>query len=347
MKTKPIIVITIFILSMGLTLSCSLLNIASAIDSPGVDATKVALEIMATSMAAEKQPEVDPTKLVLEIQSTAAAASATQQALEQQQADVRATQDSMSATQQAMAAPTSEPPAGDQATTAPTEVDMEDKIRHAKILVYEDTQNHGMWITDALDGMDVEYTHVGDRSGDFLKNLDSPVDWDLIIVGGESRTKIQGEFWDVINEKITKDKTALIAEVWYLDSLGGGKIRTVMTSCGISYQQDWDLAESIYWVQPDHPLFASPNVAMPLLNYSRYWWTNAGDLVRLSPGSTAQIVAGAFTKRTSDYGLITVCMDGRMVFQTFSNHDFHYDEVIRLWQNYVTYTLTNHFNAIE
>jgi hypothetical protein len=35
-----------------------------------------------------------------------------------------------------------------------------------------------------------------------------------------------------------------------------------------------------------------------------------------------------------------------VVFQTFSNHDYHQDQIISLWQNYITYTLTNRFAVV-
>jgi len=80
-----------------------------------------------------------------------------------------------------------------------------------------------------------------------------------------------------------------------------------------------------------------------LINYSRYWNFQAGDLIRLAPGSKASLLAGLFQKRKSDYGVMASCYDGRVIFQTFSNHDYHYDDIISLWQNYITYVLKNRF----
>ncbi len=298
-------------------------NAASA--APAVDATKVALEILATNNAPGPTQPVDATKIALEIQATNASVQLTQQA--QQQAN------------QATAA--------EAATTTPmpgaATQDINARIKNAKILVYEDTQDMGLWISEALNGMGVKYTFVGDAIGDFMQNLNSPVKWDLIIVGAESKTKVQGEFWDVIAEKLSRDNTALIAEVWYLDSLGAGRIRTVTSNCGVEFQRDWPLAESIYWLDSSHPLFSDPNNAMPLINYSSYWNYQAGDLIKLSPGSKATLLAGLFQKRKSDYGVMATCYDGRVVLQTFSNHDFHYEDIINLWQNYVTYVLKNRF----
>jgi len=152
--------------------------------------------------------------------------------------------------------PTDTPPTEAQAT--PTQ-DISERMKNAKILVYEDTQGIGMWISDALNGMGLRYIHIGDAIGDFMSNLNSGINWDLIIVGAESKSKVQGEFWDVIGEKVSRNKTALIAEVWYLDQLGEGRIKTVTSGCGIRFQRDWPLAESIYWLVSDHPLFSDPN----------------------------------------------------------------------------------------
>jgi hypothetical protein len=293
-----------------------------------VDATKIALEIQATNNAPVTAQPVDATKIALEVQATDAAAQLTQQS------DNKAAQPQ----------PTSAP-ASTNISAAPT-ADVQARIQNAKILVYEDTADIGLWISDALNGMGLKYVHVDDAIGHFMENLNSPVQWDLIIVGAETKTKIQGEFWDVISEKVSRDKTALIAEVWYLDRLGEGRIKSVTANCGIEFQRDWPLAESIYWLDSNHPIFSDPNTAMPLINYSRYWDFQAGDLIRLSPGSNATLLAGIFQKRKSDYGVLATCYDGRVVFQTFSNHDYHHDDIIRLWQNYITYTLTNRFAIV-
>jgi hypothetical protein len=342
--------ICILILAM---LACNLPVNAPAVQNPTVDTTKVALEIQATQNAAAN-PTADTTKVALEMQATQNAAppvvDATKVALE-----VQATSLSSQLTQQANqpAPPTDEPPTAIPPTAilpttppdAPTP-DFDARLKTARILVYEDTPGLGLWISDALDGLGLKYTHVGDAIGHLMENLNSSIKWDLIIIGAEAKTKVQGEFWDVIGEKVAREKTALIAEVWYLDLLGGGRIKTLMANCGIEYQRDWPLAESIYWLDSSHPLFGDPNETSALINYSRYWQAQAGDLIRLAPGSKATLLAGTFQKRKSDYGVLATCMEGRMVFQTFSNHDFHQDAIIRLWQNYITYTLKNRFSVV-
>ena len=327
---------------------------APSAQAPVVDATKIALELQATRNAiVPTAPVVDATKMALEYQATQKAivptsppVDATKIALE-----VKATDAAEQLTQQA-AKPSAQPPAQQPAQPAATTnpgaptIDLKARIKNAKILVYEDTPTIGLWISDALNGMGLKYTFVGDALGDFMVNLNSPIQWDLIIVGAESKTKVQGEFWDVIGEKISRDNTAVVAEIWYIDLLYNGRLKPVMANCGIQLQRDWPLAESIYWLDSNHPLFSTPNTVMPLINYSRYWQWQAGDLIKLSPGSDATLLAGTFQKRKSDYGVMATCHDGRVIFQTFSNHDYHQDAIIRLWQNYITYTLTNRFAVV-
>ena len=307
---------------MALTLACALPNVT--ISAPSDAPTTV------------PQIPVDATKVALEFQATAMSLQLTQAVLEQPKA--APTQDDQPAQQP----PTAEP-APVEPSPKPSEENIEERMKSAKILVYEDTQSIGLWIKDALDGMGLKYTHIGDRSGDFMSQLNSSTKWDLIIVGAESKTSVQGEFWDVIGEHVARDDTALIAEVWYLDTLGQGRIKSLLTGCGIRFQRDWDLAESIYWLQSDHPVFSEPNNTVALIHYSRYWWTQAGDLIKIAPGSDATLLAGTFQKQKSDYGVLATCYEGRVIIQTFSNHDYRYSEIIPLWQNYVYNTLKNRF----
>jgi hypothetical protein len=325
MQLKPVFLSVIAL--MAVALACTLPNVTidnspeqATRSAPEMDTTKIALEIQATFMSeqltlAANQPTAEPVVVP------------TQQATQPPPTNTSAP------------APTSEP--------SPTPVpDFTERMKSAKILVYEDTQGIGLWITDALDGLGLKYTHVGDRSGDFMSYLNSSTEWDLIIVGAEAKSKVQGEFWDVIVERITRDKSALIAEVWYLDTLGQGRIKSLLTGCGVRFQRDWDQAESIYWLQSDHPVFSEPNNTVALIHYRTYWWAQAGDLIKLAPGSNATLLAGIFQKQKSDYGVLATCYDGRVILQTFSNHDYNYNEIIPLWQNYIYYTLKNRFLAV-
>ncbi len=292
------------------------------------------LAVNLTEPPPQNLPVVDATKMMLELQATQMSLQLTQAAMQaiSTPAPPATTNPENPTSLPAEAVPTSQP-------------DVADQMKSAKILVYEDTPRIGYWIRDTLDGMGLKYTHVGDAIGNFMENLNSGIDWDLIIVGAESKSKVQGEFWDVIEEKVTQNQSALIAEVWYLDRVGNGRIKNIMTQCGIEFQRDWALAESIYWLDSNNIVFNEPNTVLPLLNYNRHWDNQAGDLIRLSSGSNATLLAGTFEKEKARYGVLASCFDGRVIFQTFSNHDYHRDQIILLWQNYITNTLKNHFSV--
>ena len=303
----------------------------------------LACGITLTTPEASNPPALDSTKMALEFQATAMSLQLTQAALNSQP----------------LPQPTSPPPPTAQPAiqpaipqpVVPTEVqptptqDVEARIKSAKILVYENTDEYGigMWIQDALDGMGLKYTQTGSYSGHFMEYLNSGVKYDLIIVGAEAKDKISGEFWDAINQRLARDKAALIAEVWYLDQEANGPIAKILSGCGIRYQKDWDLAESIYWWVPDHPVFNEPNTVLPLAHVNRYWNNQTGDRIRLGGGGDATLLAGLSVKSSSDGGVLATCYQGRVIIATYSDHDYHQEDIIPLWQNYIHYTLKNHF----
>lgn len=321
-KLRYLLSVSILILA---TLACNLQSAASTpppAAATAVDATKIALEIQATQMA---------------LQLTQAALAA----------DAQPTQPPPPTEQPpaAQPAPTDPPPTAIPPTSAP---DMEGLIKNAKILVYEDAGNARLseWVKGTLDLMGLKYVHDGDRIGDFMSHLNSSTPWDLIIVAAESRSGVQGEFWDVITPKVTGDKAALIVEMWYLSDIANGRIQSLTAKCGIEFQKIRTYVESIYTLDPANPLFSTPNGGFSLTNYKTHWQDKGGDYVRLSGGGDATLVAGGFLKEKSRYGLLTTCIDGRVVIQTFSSHDYHQEVMQLLWENYIVNTLTNHFKAL-
>lgn len=59
------------------------------------------------------------------------------------------------------------------------------------------------------------------------------------------------------------------------------------------------------------------------------------------------MLAGLAAKPSNQEAVLATCYQGRVIIQTFSNHDYHRDDVVPLWQNYIYYTLKNHFAALE
>ena len=238
--------------------------------------------------------------------------------------------------------------------------DFEDWMDQAKILVYEDMKGNFAFnprVEQALDALGLSSANVvrvGDAQGNFLRELNTGRGWDLVIVAGESRTAPTGEFWETIGDLVIQDDVALIAEVWNLDSYYIGKISPLLSRCGITVFRDWerdpfryDIYDfSIYWLEPQHPVFTQPNVVEPLLVTDLVWDWDIGDLIKLK-GGDAQIIAGTQKKEYSSYGLVTTCLEGRVIWQTFSTHDYPADATISLWQNYIYNTLKNRFEKIN
>jgi hypothetical protein len=290
----------------------------------------------------QSQNTFDPTKAALELQGTAMAMQLTQAALGPQPQVAPPT----------MAAPNLPAPAPTQnAQGAPPQVlpsptsDVEARIKSAKILVYENTDERGwgMWVQDALDGMGLTATNTGSYSGHFMEYLNSGIKYDLVIVDAEDKDKISGEFWDVINTRLGRDKAALIAEVWYLDREAYGPINKILGPCGVRYRKDLPLDDSIYWWVPEHPVFNEPNVVLPLIHYNRMWANQAGDKIMLGGSGDATMLAGLSARTDPGEGVLATCFQGRVIIQTFSDHDYRQADIIPLWQNYIHYTLKNHF----
>jgi hypothetical protein len=83
-----------------------------------------------------------------------------------------------------------------------------------------------------------------------------------------------------------------------------------------------------------------------LLHYNRFWANQAGDKLNLGGSGDAVMLAGLSGKQSPGEGVLASCMGGRVIIQTFSDHDYRQGEVIPLWQNYIHYTLKNHFEAV-
>jgi len=238
-----------------------------------------------------------------------------------------------------------------------TMISFEDWLEDVEILLYDDMYGEGepLVIENALDGLGLgsNTTNVKDAMGDFLRHMNSGINWDLIIVGAESRDNISGEYFDVIADQIDRD-SSFIFEVWYVDDIISGRIQPVFQRCGITFHQDWQRAWNanlndylVYLLEPGDPLFSEPNVINMLIPYDVLWWGDAGDMLKLNPGSDAVLLAGAQSKEHSSYGLIAECMDGQMIWQTFSTHDYRHQDMINLWQNYIYNTLLARYEKIN
>jgi hypothetical protein len=353
----PLFVLTIAVLFVsGVSLACN----APASDDQALRDTQIALNVQATQIAmlaesSDGQLETQ-SALTTELSQTAEAAT---QIVQDVQATINAqAADSLPPTQTPQPTATDSAPADLAPTDSPPEnpplvaepVDIEELMKDSKILLFENVTKIPLprYIQQALDnlGFSRNYVDTKDAIGNFKAELLSGTDWDLIVVGVEARSAIQGEFFDYFNEQVNKG-TGLVLEIWNLDEIAGAKATSFLSNCGIQVQGDWYdpplTARSIWWLYGEHPVFHEPNEGMSLVNYNPYWAGDAGDLLKISSGSEATMLAGTYAQEKSSYGVLAICHEDRVIVQTYSSHDYRQDDVVRLWENYIYNTLRAHF----
>ncbi|NPV55548.1 MAG: hypothetical protein HPY76_02585 [Anaerolineae bacterium] len=330
MRLKINFLIAIVILCMA-ALACNFTSPSSGGDT-GLEETRIALAIQQTSIAIQQMTLAAPT-----VPPPAATAVPPTEA------------------PPTVVAPTIAPP-------EPTPVNINARIKASNILIFEDIMGYpraGMpVVNETINLMNFsggKIINAGDALGTFKSHANSATKWDLIIIATEVRSAFQGEMFELIYDHINRGG-AVIIEAWHIDQISSGKIAPILSKCGVALQKEWprDLTDfdpydfSVYWLDQFHPLLTTPNTVEPPAypNVGGFMWdVDAGDLLKLSTGGDAVLVGGLFPNRKSDYGVLTVCHGGKMVIQTFSSHDYKWSVVQPLWENYITYTLTNYYNS--
>ena len=241
--------------------------------------------------------------------------------------------------------------------TGPTQ-DFESWTQTAEILLYEDMVNNvntSRYVKDTLEAMGLPYDDVGSAKGWLKERLLSGgpggKGYDLVIIAAEVKSGVQGEFFEYVNDALNMG-SAVILEVWYLDSTAGGKASTLLMRCGLEYQRDWSVDNGtpvdrlvMFPLVSDSPLLHEPNDGVRFTKVSDYWlaearrlgWgaVNLGDLLKLAPGSDATLVVGQLGTEDRSHGTVAVCEDGRMIWQTFSSHQLSRDTGMPVWENYI------------
>lgn len=234
--------------------------------------------------------------------------------------------------------------------TAVPLVDADERLmKSARILLFEDmsASRQIRLVKEALDRGEYFYLDVGSAKGWFKTQLLSGREWDLVIASGEADRDFGGEFFEYIDQHVAGGGSAVI-ETWDLDSAPSGRVRTLLNRCGLTVQSDWfePNLRVFFWTDPAHPIFNRPN-SLPngLRNARALWRGDIGDLLALEPGAAdrGRILASTNPDRTTTHGLIADCLDGRLLLQTFRSHEYHHDDMVALWQNYVDYALRSYF----
>jgi len=359
-RLAPYIIISLailFIVSVGL-----------ACNSPQPETnkqTEIALNVQATQLAYAETQSADETVencaeegVAPNYQATQDAQNATQIAL-----DVQSTVNAQQITKGEQATNTPLPPTATQpAPTAPTQSSAMDQdfdtwMRSASILLYEDMAGDFSvyrFIQLALDGMGLQYIDVRDALGHYKTQLLSGgpggQGWDLIISGKESRDAVQGEFYVYLSDALNAGSSVIIEE-WDMDGIATGKISMVLSRCGIDFHRNWigePLSKQLLFpINGSHPVHHFPNEGISLTNPSGFWLgTDLGDLIRLRPGSDANLLWGARVNFSDSYATAASCVDGRLILQTYSTHSYGQERIVLMWQNYIYNTLKARYDYL-
>jgi hypothetical protein len=224
-------------------------------------------------------------------------------------------------------------------------------LESARILLFEDmsASRQIRIVKDALDDLGYFYLDVGSAKGWFKTQLLSGTEWDLVIAAAEAEREFGGEFFQYLDDQIAKG-VGVVVENWDIDAAPSGKAGLLLKRCGLRFQADWYMPELrvFYWTQPDAPVFNEPNqIPTQLGNAAGLWTGDLGDLLEVDPQAANSpngpvILASTNPDSQVSYGVLSSCLGGRVILQTFRTHEYQYENVLHLWQNYIYQTLKAH-----
>ncbi len=252
--------------------------------------------------------------------------------------------------------PSNTPPPSETPT-----LDLQTRIRTANVLVYDEPDSEELarlvprssrYLPEMgfSGGKVVNATNALGRFTTLLKN--EP--WDLVILAVENRGRPELQKLGLLNEIVDHLNSggALIVEVWNLDDDESTLARYLLDVCGARVENDWYRSEDYVYDQflltprdPYSPVLQGPAALNLPMRPNVFWKQDVGDLIHiLYPEKGGRILLGLNTQEEGQhYGLVTSCLNGRMILQTFSSHDYSLYDSVNLWKNMIVYTLTNHF----
>lgn len=334
-----------------LSTSCGTLNPRAASTGPDLAATNLVLQVAVNELSAQSTNEAMTKK---SLETIAAAPVNTQTPYVVTATSAPSQLPTVTPLPDITATPEIPP------TLSPAEItrQADARIKSASVLVYDDP-DADLRLVPRLNKAVNEFgfnagkvVYAGNSLGTFDSFLRSQT-WDLVILAVESRETVdlgKTGLLDPIYNHINHGG-ALIVETWNLDedqsALGG----LALNLCGAHIEKDWHRSDDysyadfiVYPFRPESPVFSTPEkITMPL-RPTVFWKGDAGDLIRIDPGGSSTILAGIPSSDHNTYGLLTSCLGGRMLLQTFSTHDYPLYETVNLWQNMMQYTLSNYFS---
>lgn len=243
--------------------------------------------------------------------------------------------------------------------------EFEEWMKSANILLFEDIiahQDAHRYVRATLDEMGLSYKDDGSAKGwlrtDILAGAPDGQPWDLVIIAAEAKTSISGasEYFEYVITSVDRG-SSVIMEVWYLNQVYVGSASEMMSRCGIRHQADWSKAPPagmvMFPLAAGHPILTEPNT-LSFTDVTSYWWDpsgqqsyDIGDRVEPTGGGDATLLVGTNPDSRNTHGTLTVCMDGKLILQTFSSHQLTYNAMGAAWENYIYQALKTRYMSLQ
>ncbi len=345
---------------------CDLIN--NPQQAPGLQETLVSLQVQQTLVAQEQTARLEQMTQMAQTAAiqTQQASLATQQALplEAPTEDIsRAIQETVQA-EQSNTSPEITLSATQEEVKSEPEIDFDAFLKSAKVLLYENmviNSDTNRYVKDTLDRMGLDYKDDGNAQGwlktDILNGAPGGKPWDLVIIAAEAKSDMQGEFFEYMLDVLDKG-SSVILEVWYLDQIASGAASSLLEKCGVDFEKNWIKVPPsrmvMFPLDSTHPILHEPNPNLSFTKVTDYWWDETlvnvydiGDWMKISSTGDAKLLVGTMANEKKTHGTVAVCMDDRLVIQTFSSHQLAYNTMTSVWENYIYNTLRARFEQIK
>ena len=224
-------------------------------------------------------------------------------------------------------------------------------LESARILLFEDmsASRQIRIVKEALDDLGYFYLDVGSAKGWFKTQLLSGTDWDVVIAAAEAEREFGGEFFQYLDDQVAKG-AGVVVENWDIDAAPSGKAGLLLGRCGLRFQADWYMPDMrvFFWTLPEAPVFHEPNqIPAQLRNAPALWTGDVGDLLEVDPQVANRpngpiILASTNPDLKLSNGVLSSCLGGRVILQTFRTHEYQHDDMVRMWENYIYQALKAH-----
>lgn len=248
---------------------------------------------------------------------------------------------------------------------SPEELDK--KMKSANILLYENMvadTNTMRYVKTTLDKMGLPYDDVGNAGGWLKSHLLSGgpegKGWDLVIIAaeykdsddpqGKLRKGVYSEFFDYALTALNQG-ASVILEVWYLDKTYNSSAAPLLSQCGVSYENNWLKVPPermvMFSLDPLHPVLNLPNSGLSFTDVTSQWAGiyDIGDYMKKSSKGDATLLIGTIASEKNTHGTAAVCIDNRLILQTFSSHQLTFKDMKPLWENYIYNALKVKFES--